>query len=338
MSSNPDGVPFQKSFQLCDDLQSGASGNPVLDSGSTATLPGQPSLLLDGVDSLIEFLRAELQTKDLDAIAPRLYPFSKHDSTLIDPLHRQVQKGRKIVLTENPDLHLVWFYDTVYIKPIPEYLVNHAFWEHVLGSLGKNNQLASLRPVACGFLRSYAWLIAHPSDYRIAVEHGLLPFCSDGERPSWQKFSKFISCFRKILDEEVSPRYTYGQLRLTRLNWAMRLVPPKGERRFYYHRVYWQTSDYVKHHFNTLLFIFAAVALLLGAMQVALAAREFSDVSSNWYRFAQASWIFSIATILAILATFLAIIIGTLVSLISQLAFGINWERGRRRLKPKEKV
>jgi hypothetical protein len=43
--------------------------------------------------------------------------------------------------------------------------------------------------------------------------------CLIPEDVGWPKLVAFLSAFDDVQDNEVSPRYHYGQLRLTRLNW-----------------------------------------------------------------------------------------------------------------------
>ncbi|KAF3934156.1 hypothetical protein ABW20_dc0102788 [Dactylellina cionopaga] len=344
-------VPFPKDSQFYNSLDTTTSAGSSSSQGgpaflADARLPGHPALFLSETSSLEEFLHAELETETLDLLADTLYPLSKRDGELIDPLHRQVLKGRKIVITEDPGLHLIWFYDKIYIKPLPEYLGSYSFWEHFLcdsnttktapPANGTNNGGSqpnddALKRAALGFVRTYARLIVHHSDFRIAQENNLIPTWSTNSTITWDNFSRFLSHFRNIPDEAVTQRYSYGQLRLTRLNWAMRMIPPKGQRRFYYYRVHWQTGDYVKQHFNSLLFVFAAIALVLGAMQVCLAAKDFTDPEGSWNNFARASWGFGVFTIVFFLAIIVAFLLGVCISLTSQLSFGVRWERNRRK-------
>ncbi|KAK2037163.1 hypothetical protein LZ31DRAFT_612891 [Colletotrichum somersetense] len=71
----------------------------------------------------------------------------------ISPLHHQAIKGRKIVITERPDLHLVWYYERILIKPVPSCLLNFSFFDIFLGP-GCHR-----RSAASGFLRTYASLV-----------------------------------------------------------------------------------------------------------------------------------------------------------------------------------
>lgn len=331
--------PFLENHQLCDRLKLSVGGKPesTADPNLKPALPGQPSLLLQDDANpenprLFKFLCDDLETTTLNQLAPRLYPFAKHDSALIDPLHEQILKGRSILITEDPGLHLVWFYNKIYIKPLPEYLGNYAFWKTFIcdsSSAAPSDELRFLKKSSYGFLRTYAYLIRHRSDFRTAVDCGLIPGPSDTSKLSWEQFSAFIAPFRDVDDSMVSPRYTYGQLRLTRLNWVIRLFAPRGTARLYYRRVYWQTSDYFERYFYTFLFLFAAFALILTAMQVILAAEQFMEYSSAFKTFARISSGFSIFTIVGVSVVFVSTLTGVCISLTSQLVFGCRWEHRR---------
>lgn len=116
--------PFAKEFELNSELQFLCGAVPA---NSTCTLPGQPRIHLSDTETLIAFLEQEFLSKQLDAMSPHLWMMSTQSSANISPLHRQRVKGREIVITEDPKLHLVWIYDRIFIKPLPKYLLSHAF-------------------------------------------------------------------------------------------------------------------------------------------------------------------------------------------------------------------
>ena len=60
-------------------------------------------------------------------------------SANINALNRQIVKGRKIIITEDPQLHLIWLQDRIHIKPVPQCLLSHAFWSDVLLSPSPQN-------------------------------------------------------------------------------------------------------------------------------------------------------------------------------------------------------
>ncbi|EHK18017.1 uncharacterized protein TRIVIDRAFT_137553, partial [Trichoderma virens Gv29-8] len=217
------------------------------------------------------FLHRELATPILDELYNVLHLFARKLSSNVDALHAQIFKGRSIVAVEDPRFHLVRQERSVFIKPMPVCLLNYDFWMHCLAS-------NSYRAMAMGFMRSYSHLIQHQSDLRIAKDRGLVP-----EDITWTRWSKFIRGFRLIHDEEVARRYHYGQLRLTRLNWAIFIFRPKSagnSLRFYYQSP-WSASVFIQYAAVPLAFIFASVSLILSSMQVMLTVPDDSLLSGG---------------------------------------------------------
>ncbi|KAH0329153.1 hypothetical protein KCU71_g792, partial [Aureobasidium melanogenum] len=161
---------------------------------------------------------------------------------------------------------------------MPKYLLSHVFWTDFLTAEPTSKQPGQPKIVAAavGFLRSYFYLIQHESDLRIAQqdELGLVP-----KNVTWETFCSFSDSFTAISDDEVSERYQYGELRMTRLNfWA---APLLGQ--MVYQDLGLQYSDYFSPYFAPLLFVFAIFSVLLSAMQVALAAEALD--SKRWLAF-----------------------------------------------------
>lgn len=192
-------------------------------------VPGQPTVYLDQT-TVDAFLAQELNTPVLDELYPGLWFVARMSGASIDPLHQQRAKGRDVVPTENPQLHLIWYHDKVYLKPIPECLLSHSFWTTYLSSSTDNEPAQSKGPqngekeftprfdrsIALGFLRSYAHLVQNRSDFTLAREHQLIP-----DNVDWAKWCQFIRHFRYIEEGQVANHYHYGQVRLSRLNWAV---------------------------------------------------------------------------------------------------------------------
>ncbi|KAL2141434.1 hypothetical protein VTI28DRAFT_2434 [Corynascus sepedonium] len=171
------------------------------------------STLADDVvhDNLPARLGNELSYPVLDELYPHLDFFALKSSDHIDPIHKHLQKGRKIVLTEDPNLHLVWNYDTVYIKPLPHYLLNHLFWNKYLAPGSEH------RDMALGFVRSYERLVRYPVDFLLAKEARLLPWPPSPsslqpgqqlrqpppEELAYSSFAAFIRPFARV--EDVDP-------------------------------------------------------------------------------------------------------------------------------------
>ena len=209
-------------------------------------------------------------------MAPHLWVMSTQSSQNISPLHDQRVKGRRIVVTEDPRLHLVWLYDRVFVKPIPKYLLSHQFWTTYLcrhdSPLGKDRQ--EIFKAALGYLRTYQHLIKHESDFNIAQEDGLrlLP-----QHLQYDAFCRLASAFDLISDSEVSARYSYGELRLTRLNLYGRLFL----RRSSFEYIHGQYADIFSRYYGPFLFMFGALSVILSAMQVELAVEQRTTVPWN---------------------------------------------------------
>lgn len=151
-------------------------------------------------------------------------------------LHHQKLVGREIVVTEQMDMHLVWFKTRIFVKPLPRFLLDPRFWMDCLSckvaclcsaaparSSGHRVECeeAQLRKCALGFLLSYAALVSHESDLYIAQESRLL-----SNKISWIDWKTFV---KEILKHEsiyahINERYIYGELRLKRLNVVYRFT------------------------------------------------------------------------------------------------------------------
>lgn len=214
------------------------------------------------------------------------------------PLHNQIEVGRAIQITEKADMHMLWTGSTIYLKPLPEYLLCHEIWKKHLRSD------ARLHAAALGLLQSYVRLIMRPSDHRIALQHGLL-----SENISWAKWQFFAARLvgEGILNAGVNPRYRFGELRLNRLQWIYRLCAHggamDGSRIRGYHYIYRDYSTFVQQHLTWLLTVFLYAAIALTAMQVGLAADHLKDNNS----FQTASWGFAVFSMVAPLVVVLVV-------------------------------
>ncbi|KAK5010087.1 hypothetical protein LTR28_011877 [Elasticomyces elasticus] len=216
MEMNTISPPFLHAHQLCSDLDPCQAGEPTGETRAPATtLPGQPRILLSNPDRMAEFLVEEFWAHNLETVAPRLWVMSTQSSANVNPLHRQRVKGREIVVTEDPRLHL------------------------------------------------------HESDLVIAQQDHLRLVPKD---VSWTQFCGFISAFVDTKDTDVSGRYYYGELRLSRLN----LYAPLLFRTFHYEQVYGQYGDYFARLYGPVLFVFAVLSTVLNAMQVEMAVEQVS--------------------------------------------------------------
>jgi hypothetical protein len=72
-------------------------------------------------------LDKELDVSRLNEIHDWLYWAGRYDN--IRPLHRQKLLEREIVITEKTDLHLIWYDNRIFVKPLPAFLLNFGFFE-----------------------------------------------------------------------------------------------------------------------------------------------------------------------------------------------------------------
>lgn len=120
-----------------------------------------------------------------------------------------------------------------------------------------------LRKRAFGFLFSYAALISHESDFRIAKQNHLLP--PDISWPAWSV------CVEQLDPEHIyphiDPRFLHGELCLSRLSKVCRLR--QNSLRGYMPR--WnQYGDLVHDNFALLASSTVYIAIVLTAMQIGL--------------------------------------------------------------------
>lgn len=144
---------------------------------------------------------------------------------------------------------------------------------------------------ARGFIRSYAYLIQHESDFVLATQETtrLVP-----QGIGYEEFARFISrCRADIDDQSVSPRYGFGELRLTRLNFWSRIFLFKTT----YHKVEWEYGAYFARFYGPILFIFAVFSVLMSAMQIVLDVDTVLEPDDVWFVFARVARGFSLFTI-----------------------------------------
>ena len=302
--SNP---PFKQNLELCKTLQIADDRLSITRKSRVEKdyLPGQPRIALQGT-RLESYLEQDFLTKDLDRLAPHLWLVGTQDSSHISSLTQQIVRGRNIILTEDPGLHLLWISDRVYIKPIPKYLLSHAFWEFYL--VGTHSQIeeskrGDITKAALGFLRTYFHLIQHKSDFFLATKDERLRLLPKGV--SYADFVKFIANFSEIHDKDVSPRYRFGQLRLGRLNFWSKVFL----HRFHYRKVHQQYGAYFAQFYGPLLFIFATISLSLSAMQLVLAVQRPNTFGPPWKTFTRVSGGFAVLTLVCVALTVLVLLL-----------------------------
>lgn len=244
-------------------------------------------------DEFEQYLDGELNTIKLDKIHQLLWlaglPISAR------PLHRQRLMNRTLLVTENPDEHLVWHESRIFIKPLPQYLLSHEFWAKHLCTNEKRHRYA------CGLLLSYAWLVSYPSDLKIAKEVRLLP-----EDIEWARWTAFVADFLTHLNphtlHQVDRRYQYGELRLNRLNLIYRTksaaLPMRHLINGFMSGPSWYQA-FFERNFGWLIAVFFYVAVILSALQVGLATES---LQAN-VGFQRASTWFASTSIIVVLVT-----------------------------------
>ncbi|KAF4628983.1 hypothetical protein G7Y89_g9167 [Cudoniella acicularis] len=317
-------IPFSKSHELYTKLSISKFGTELTRAAPELqntlpknTLPSYPRIELSDLSALTPFLKKELTTPDLNTFHPHLWKVGTQSSSHISTLTSQAVRQREIIVTENPELHLVWIYEIVYIKPIPRYLLSHAFWEFYLTSESSPlsaEEKTEIGNAARGFLRTYAYLVRHKSDFIIAKKHNLIP-----RKIRHSEFINFIMRFENLQDSDVSLRYGFGELRLTRLN----LWSPFALGRWEFHRHEKQYAAYFARFYAPVLFVFGVFATLLNAMQVGLAVQGVQASETSWAAFMDVCKIFSVVTIFAVVLVVVFLAFLFLVNGVRELVFAL---------------
>jgi hypothetical protein len=154
-------------------------------------------------------------------------------------------------------------------------------------------------------MRTYAYLIKFEIDFRKAqsAELGLIP--TDDKVPiTYERFAAFIAPFAELDDDRVKPRYHYGEMRLTRLNWFARFLLGK----LTYHHIHAQWNEYLGRFLAPFLTVFILLSTALNAMQVELAVQSAPKGFRNWDTFSQmCRWVSIIILVLVLVISTLLI-------------------------------
>lgn len=216
------------------------------------------------------FLRQELDLQRLNSVFHWLWLAGRPMPPRA--LHYQLMMGRDIVIAEDMNMHLVWTSGRIFLKPIPRYLLEPAFWSEYLSCprdhpcLDDRDCRRGLRRSALGFLSSYVAMISHESDFMIAQERHLLP--KEVKWLHWRSLASEILSIEDI-DSQVDARFLYGELRLGRLN---KIYILSGRSIFRGYVPSWQR--YGAYFHDNLAWLATAtiyIAVVLTAMQVGLA-------------------------------------------------------------------
>ncbi|KAG0644840.1 hypothetical protein HOY80DRAFT_938250 [Tuber brumale] len=270
-------------------------------------------------EEITKFLEKQFLTDKLDRLSPFFWLVSTPKSSHIRRLHHQLVLGREIVITEKGKLHLLWYGNKIFIKPLPPYTFQKSF-------LGRPEMLEKkMKEAVNGFYRSYGYLIQCPSDLEVAIENKLLPSTwvkqyeekhgSDGAKS--QLFA-FLREYRDIRDDKVSRRYRHGgELRLRRLNFYNRLINFELN----YHKVHSDYASYFHRFTQPFLFVFGTISVILSAFQAALAAR---GNTPTWESLPQVANVFSLCCIGLVAVLVCALLLMLVMLIVRESVFAVR--------------
>jgi hypothetical protein len=183
-------------------------------------------------------------------------------------LYYQKLLRREITIAEQLDLHLVWAKSRIFIKPLPDFLLNYDFWECHISCEPR------LHKAACGLLYSYFGLIRFEHDLNLAKECHLINKTVDYR--AWTEFARLTLSLLDVDDSETTEkRFRYGELRLNRLNTIFRYSPGdlslSSLLQGFPHAL---TESYVPYmdQYNNAVSAFGAIVIILSAFNLSLSA------------------------------------------------------------------
>lgn len=222
---------------------------------------------------------------------------------------------RTITVIEDPCLHLARTPSIIYIKPLPLYLLQWKFFDEYICPEEE------LYGYATGFLLTYISLVRNRSDFRIALEKGLIP-----EEITWTAWSSLATILAARI-RHINKRYQYGELQLGRINLIFLFWGGNMPYRF------WSRDDrWYSQFFTAWVLVFAYFSVALGALQVVLATK--ADLAATAK---DASYGFGIFTLVSVLVSVGILVIWWFVGVMTQII--VTWMNGfkiRRELRKSE--
>jgi hypothetical protein len=208
---------------------------------------------------------------------------------------------RRLIITEDPALHLLWRLNEIFLKPIPHFLLHFDTFEMSL--CHETEESEDIYDAALGLLASYTKLVIFEIDLRIAQDHGLVP-----PSVSYAQWVDFANSFLQLsVGLPLPPRYDFGELRLSRVNLIYRFSPGLFPRHLI--RGYFSDHDrydtFLESRFRWMLVVFAYISVILSAFQVALG----SDQARGTRNFDNVAWIISIISLLFVAGSLATIMI-----------------------------
>ncbi|KAH0551708.1 hypothetical protein GP486_007073 [Trichoglossum hirsutum] len=303
-------------------------------------VPGDP--LLEPGQTARRWIQQQLNVSKLNKVHRHLWFAGRQGN--IRQLHAQRMLGRHIVVTERADMHLVWHDSIIFMKPLPDCLLNWGFWsqhicagdtedeekkgqqeveeEEVETDGGRNNgNTRDLYPDACGFLYTYTKLIRSVNDLEVARASGLI-----SRSVEWSSWAAFVRRFQKAnidpfcYPKSLNRRWWYGELRLNRLDIIYRLM--MRQMRGYHYRCR-RYKNFLEGNFAWVAVVLGYAVTILTAMQVVLTLPS-NQVPQS---FATASWGFSVACIIASMLLLFVILVFTLLLIVTNVTITLRNEK-----------
>jgi hypothetical protein len=254
--------PFPPSFSLV------AQEDLVLPAGFNDLTPParelQP-LRAEHRDEVHRFLGAFFDLSRFKAIRKMLWLIAIHGAPR--SLYYQKFLRREIIIAEELDLHLVWAKSRIFIKPLPDFLLNYEFWEtHISCD-------PQLHRAACGLLYSYCGLIRFSHDFQVAKDSHLVNANLDYR--AWSDFARTI--LPNLTPDTMDTRFQYGELRLHRLDTIYRCstdgFSASSILQGFSHAL---TESYVPYmdQYNNAVSAFGVIVIVLSAFNLSLSARS----------------------------------------------------------------
>jgi hypothetical protein len=257
-------------------------------------------LRLEHSNEVHRFLSAFFDLSRFHAIRKMLWLIAVHGAPR--SLYYQKFLRREIVIAEELDLHLVWAKSRIFVKPLPDFLLNYEFWEAHISCEPQ------LHRAACGLLYSYCGLIRFGHDLQVAQECRLVNV--DLDFRAWTEFARTVLPNLDPKDSNImDTRFQYGELRLNRLDTIYRYSPYKfsisGILQGFPHAL---TESYVPYmdQYNNAVSAFGVIVIVLSAFNVSLSAHSKSpdpDLQQAAYGFA----IFAMILCAALIGLFLVL-------------------------------
>jgi uncharacterized membrane protein len=260
-------VPFEEHQELIDGLEYVPAEHTLraLAGGSSDFLPGQPRIALTDSAGLVDYCTQDLSSPGFANLSSWMGIFPS--STPILALTAQLVRGRQVLITEEATLHCFWDEKRYFVKPLPPYLLSHAFWTFLVDEENPwltARQRHDLILSAKGILHTYTKLIQHESDYILALQMHLIQVMTP-----FPDLVRFLRPFTDLPDAPQSRRFVgeYQLLTVNRISFFKSARP-------YYRLHQYQYNAFFAPYFAPMLFIFATFSVCLSAMQVALAVRQ----------------------------------------------------------------